>query len=98
ELRRLAIEAIWWNLMGLPPGPETEATTDDYGTLLAGLTSVPVPVAWTPYGRARAGRDRLLARIRTVIDERRAQPGTDGLSRMLTAKADDGRAYSDEEA
>jgi cytochrome P450 len=98
DLRRLAIEAICWNVMGLPPGPETEAITHDYGLVLAGLTSLPLPVPGTPYGRARAARDRLLARIRTVIGERRGQPGTDGLSRLLTGKADDGRAFTDQEA
>jgi cytochrome P450 len=98
ELRRLTIEAICWNVMGLPPGLETEAITHDYGLVLAGLTSVPVPVPGTPYGRARGARDRLLARIRTVIGERRSRPGTDGLSRLLSAKADDGRAFTDEEA
>jgi steroid delta-isomerase-like uncharacterized protein len=98
ELRTLAIEAICWNIMGLPPGPETEAITRKYGTLLAGLTSLPVPVPGTPYGRAREARDWLLSRIREVIDERRALPGADGLSRMLGAEAADGRRYSDEEA
>ena len=97
ELRRLAIEAICWNVMGLPPGPETEAMTRDYGTLLAGLSSVPVAIPGTPYGRARAARDRLLARIRGVVEERRASPGSDGLSRMLTATAADGRTYTDDE-
>ena len=98
ELRRLAIEAISWNVMGLPPGPETEAITRDYGLVLAGLTSVPIPVPWTPYGRARAARDRLLTRIRAVIRDRRARPGTDGLSRMLTERAEDGRVFTDQEA
>jgi cytochrome P450 len=99
ELRRLAIEAICWNVMGVEPGAQTAAITRDYGILLAGLaSSVPARLPGTPYGRAMAARDRLLARIRTVIRERRASPGADGLSRMLTATASDGRVYSDEEA
>jgi cytochrome P450 len=52
----------------------------------------------TTYGRALAARDRLFTRIRKVIAERRKQPTTDGLSRLLTATATDGRVYTDEEA
>jgi len=98
ELRRLAIEAICWNVIGVPPGPATEAITRDYGAVLAGLKSVPVPLPGMPYGRARAARDRLLALFRGVIDERRARPGTDGLSRMLTATTADGRTFTNDEA
>jgi cytochrome P450 len=98
QLRRLAIEAICWNIMGLPQGQETKAITRDYGILLRGLVSIPVPLPGTPYTRARAARDRLLSRVRTLIAERRAHPGTDGLSRMLAAEAADGRTYTDDEA
>jgi cytochrome P450 len=99
ELRRLAIEAICWNLLGLPPGPETEALTRDYGILLAGLAAaVPVAIPGTTYGRARAARRRILDRIDRVIAERRAHPRSDGLSRLLTEAASDGRTYTDEEA
>src|SRR5439155_1022806 len=37
EFRRLAIESICWNILGLPPGPDTETMTLDHATLLAGL-------------------------------------------------------------
>jgi cytochrome P450 len=99
SLRSLAIEAICRNVMGLEPGPETETMTRDYGLLLRGLAAaVPVRVPGTPYGRAMAARDRLLAKIRTMVGERRAHPGADGLSRILTATAPDGRSYTDDEA
>jgi retinoid hydroxylase len=78
--------------------PAINEITRDYGTLLNGLVSVPLPIPGTPYGRARATRDRLLARIRSIIPERRQRPGTDALSRMLSAKAADGRVYTDDEA
>jgi cytochrome P450 len=99
ELRRLAIETICRNVMGLAPGAQTEAMTRDYGTLLAGLAStIPVRVPGTTYGRAMAARDRLLARIRGAVEERRARPRSDGLSRILTDRAADGRTYTDDEA
>jgi retinoid hydroxylase len=98
-LRRLAIDAICLNVMGLAPGPETEAMTRDYGLLLAGLAaSVPMRIPGTTYGRAMKARDRLLTRIRTVVEERRARPRADGLSRILSATAPDGRSYTDDEA
>lgn len=82
ELRGLAIEAICRNLMGLAPGPETEAITRDYGTLLAGLASaLPARIPGTPYGRAMAARDRLLTRIKGLIEERRRRPLEGGPTR-----------------
>jgi len=99
ELRRLAVEAICLNVMGLSPGVETTAMAKDYGTMLAGLASrVPVRIPGTPYGRAMAGRDRLLARIRAIVEARRVTPGSDGLSRMLGTSGPDGRTYTDDEA
>ncbi len=98
ELRKLVIEAISWNILGLLPGPETESLTSDYSTLLAGLAAVPLPLPGTTYGRARAARDRLLLRLGQLVRDRRANPGLDGLSRMLHAQAPDGRTYTDEEA
>lgn len=98
ELRRLSIEAICANVMGLSPGPVTEAIRADYALVLTGLLSLPVALPGTPYARARAARDRLLARIRALIAERRVAPAADGLSRLLSARAADGRVYTDQEA
>jgi cytochrome P450 len=98
ELRTLAIEVICLNLMGLEPGPRTDRICRDYGSVLRGIVSVPLGIPGTPYGRARAARDRLLAELRDVVRARRAEPSGDGLSRILTARAPDGRAYTDDEA
>jgi retinoid hydroxylase len=84
ELQRLAIECIWTNVLG-PPGEDADEIARDYAALVTGLTSLPVAIPGTPYGRARAGRDRLLARIGAAISDRRASPTGDGLSRMLAA-------------
>jgi cytochrome P450 len=98
-LRGLAVEAICRNVMGLEPGPETETMTRDYGLLLGGLVAaVPLRIPGTTYGRAMSARDRLLARIGTMVEKRRARPRADGLSRILSARAPDGRVYTDEEA
>ena len=96
-LRRLAVQAICRNVLGLAPGPRTDAIAEDYATTLSGLKAIPFPIPGSTFGRARAARDRLLDMLRTLIAERRAHPGADGLSRMLLAEAH-GRAYTDEEA
>jgi cytochrome P450 len=75
ELRKLAIEAICLNLLGLEPGPRTDAICRDYGAVLKGIVSVPVGLPGTPYGRARAARDRLLATIGGIVADHRARPG-----------------------
>jgi len=98
ELRKLAIEAICLNVLGMPPSAETETIMNDYALVITGLLSLPVSLPMTAYGKARGARDRLLSRIRKVILERRKHPSNDGLSRILAAKASDGRVYTDEEA
>jgi cytochrome P450 len=98
ELRKLAIELICLNLLGLSPGATTDGICRDYGRVLRGIVSVPVPVPGTPYGQARAARDRLLDTIRGVIADRRREPGDDGLSRLLASRGPDGRTITDEEA
>lgn len=84
ELQRLAIECIWTNVMG-PPGDDTDRIARDYAAIVAGLTSLPLPIPATPYGRARDARDQLLRRIQATIAARRSAPTKDGLSRMLAA-------------
>jgi steroid delta-isomerase-like uncharacterized protein len=84
ELQRLAIECIWTNVMG-PPGRDAGRIARDYAAIVTGLTSLPLAIPGTPYGRARQARDRLLRRIQATIAGRRAAPTEDGLSRMLAA-------------
>jgi cytochrome P450 len=98
ELRRLAIEVICRNLLGLEPGASTDTICRDYGLVLRGIVSVPLGIPGTPYGHARAARDRLLTTIRELVAARRAAPTGDGLSRILTARAPDGRTCTDDEA
>jgi cytochrome P450 len=98
-LRRLAIDAICLNLLGLESGPQTEAITRDYGLLLAGLSaSVPMRIPGTTYGRGLAARDRLLAGLATMVEDRRARPSADALSQMLLGTAPDGSTFTKEEA
>jgi cytochrome P450 len=98
ELRLLAVEAIARNVMGIEPGATTAAMASDCAATLTGIVSTPFAVPGSAYARARRARDRLLRLIAATIAERRRQPGDDALSRMLAARADDGRAFTDAEA
>ncbi len=98
ELRKLAIEVICLNVMGLDPGPRTDGMCRDYGFVLRGIVSLPLGLPGTPYARARAARNRLLGLIRDIVHQRRTEQTGDGLSRILAARADDGRTYTDDEA
>ncbi|MDQ6818076.1 MAG: cytochrome P450 [Actinomycetota bacterium] len=96
-LRRLAIEVICLNIMGLTPGPNTDAIRRDYETLIKGFVSIPLALPGTPYGRAIEARDRLLSTIGHVVTDRRKSPADDGLSRVLAGQAPDGQAFTDRE-
>jgi cytochrome P450 len=98
ELRKLVIEVICGNVLGMEPSAQTDAMTRDYAIVIPGLVAIPVALPGTTYRRAVAARDRLLARIRTEIAVRRLKPGCDGLSRILAGKAADGRTYTDDDA
>jgi cytochrome P450 len=98
ELQRTSIAAIWGSVMGSVTEEEIAAVTADYATVLRGITSVPVALPVTPYGRARAARDRLLARIGREVVARRRTPTGDGLSTMLGATAPDAEPITDREA
>jgi retinoid hydroxylase len=92
ELRKLSIECICRNVMAMEPGATTDAICRDYALVLKGIVSPPVAVPGTPYGRARAARDRLLSTMRRIVAEHRAAPTDDGLSRLLAGGLSDDAA------
>lgn len=98
ELRKLAIECICLNVLGLEPGEQTDRIRADYATVLRGMTSIPIPLPMTAYTKAKAARDRLLRFFEATVVERRNKPGTDGLSRILQAQMPDGTAFTNSEA
>ena len=98
ELRKLAIEAICLNVMGIEPGPRTDQMRADYAAVLGGMTSIPIPLPGTAFTRGKQARDRLLAVFAEVITAHRKSPTQDGLSRILQAKLDDGTQMTDAEA
>ncbi|MCA9726779.1 MAG: cytochrome P450 [Candidatus Eisenbacteria bacterium] len=98
-LKRLAIDVIGRNVLGLEAGARLDALRESYGVLTLGMTALPVPVPGSKYRRALAARDRILQILREEVARVRAEPGAAcGLSRMLEAQAEDGSRLSDDSA
>lgn len=97
EMKRLAIEVICTNIIGLQPGAEMDALRRDYGTLTDGFATLPINLPGTRYRKALQARDRIMAFLRKTVRERRAAPTADGLSRILAGAALPGSAVSDDD-
>lgn len=79
----------------------TEAAADsDFGEWYEawgkGLLSIPVPLPWTKFGRARRCRELLLARIEQIVLERQQQGASteDVLGLLLQAQDEEGNSLS----
>lgn len=97
EMKRLAIEVICTNIIGLQPGAEMDALRRDYGTLTDGFATLPINLPGTRYRKALQARDRIMAFLRKTVRERRAAPTADGLSRILAGAALPGSAVGDDD-
>ncbi|MGH7296545.1 MAG: cytochrome P450 [Polyangiaceae bacterium] len=98
ELKRLAIQAICLNVIGIGPGPELDQLLADYGTLGPGLGSLPIPLPGTAFSRARAGLARIFQVLGKAVHDHQERPRDDGLSRMLAAVTADGTKLGADEA
>lgn len=95
ECKRLAIEGICRNVLGLAPGTTTDALRADYRTVANGFTALPINLPGTAFHRALAALDRILAIFDRLLREHRQAPRGDGLSRMLAATGPDGTRITD---
>lgn len=97
--RRLALEVICTTILGLPPGPTLEAIARDYEIVGGGFSALPIGLPGTAYTRAKQALDRILAVFQKNVEDHRANPGTDGVDRILAARsARDGRTITVDEA
>ncbi len=71
--------------------PELKAASDELRAFIGGARA-----DGDRYARARDGAERLARFFRTLIDQRRAAPGDDFVSRMIAARDDEGRLSEDE--
>jgi cytochrome P450 len=98
ELKSLAIETVMVTMLGISRGPVMDAVLADYDLVGAGFASLPVPLPGTAFTRAKKALARILAVYERCYRERQAQPTQDGLSRILAARTESGRAITVEEA
>lgn len=74
-------------VMGMPPGPKLDELRADYGIVLAGFASLPIPLPGTAYTKAKRALNRILAVFDENIRQHQQQPRDDGLSRILATKS-----------
>ena len=98
EFQRLAIETIAVTMLGLSRGPILDRVLADYGVVTAGFASLPIPLPGTAFTRAKQALARILAVFEKCVDEHRAAPKDDGLSRILAATTEGGRGITTAEA
>lgn len=96
-LQRLTLRTISATMLGAQAEERLDALLGDYGLLVRGGLSLPVPLPLTRYGRALRAVDRILSAYGVIVAEHRARPQDDGLARMLAAEHE-GRRLTDTEA
>ncbi len=90
ELKRLAIEGICANVMGIAAPAEIDAIVREYNTVIQGTAGVPINLPGTAFRGALKARDRMLARFADSIRTHQERPAADGISRILAASLPDG--------
>jgi retinoid hydroxylase len=96
-LQRLTLRTFSATMLGPQAKERLEALLRNYRVFTRGVLSLPVPLPFTPYGRALRAVERILDSYRAIGAEHRARPQDDGLTRMLTAEHG-GRRLTDTEA
>ncbi len=96
-LKKLAVESICTNVLGLEPGERTDALLSDYKRVTAGMLAIPLRLPGNAYSKGIRAQKRVLAELRAIINERHNQLGKDGISRILGAQLESGRRITDAE-
>jgi len=91
DLRNYTLDVACKLLIGLDQGSQTELG-QQFETWCEGLFSIPLPLPWTKFGRAKVSRDRLLQGIEHLICQRQQQSdlGEDTLGLLLQARDEEG--------
>lgn len=97
EMKRLTFEIASVLLLGSQPGDSVDQLSQWFADLTNGLFMVPLRWGWTPYGKALAARDRILAHIEQVIEARMESPGQDALGMLIQSRDENGDRLSREE-
>mgnify|MGYP001558798044 CR=1 FL=1 len=94
--KRLAIEGICRNFLGLRGGSQLNAIVADYTAVTRGIGALPIAAPGTAFGKALAARDRLLAFFMETIRRRGFNSTGDGLSRIMQARLPNGTVITPE--
>ncbi len=94
--KALALETIDDNFLGLEKGAATAEMVARFDTFSSGFAALPVPLPGTQFSRTLRARDEILGALREAVARHRAGgfEGT-GLSRILSAKGEDGTSIDD---
>jgi cytochrome P450 len=88
ELRSYTFDVACKLIVGLDSGSETRLG-HLFEAWSEGLFSIPLPLPWTRFGRAKQSRNRLLQEIEQVIRQRQQKPQSSGDALELLLKAED---------
>ena len=97
QMKQLTFDIASTLLLGSQPGESTTQLSQWFGDLTNGLFTLPIRWRWTPYGKALAARDRLLAHIDTAIDRHLEHPTQDALGMLIQSVDENGDRLSREE-
>jgi cytochrome P450 len=95
ELRKYTFDVAGKLLVGLENGSET-ALGHNFETFAEGLFSIPWDLPFTLFGKAKKGRQLLLAELEKIIRDRqqRTPSGNDALSLLISARDEEGNSLS----
>ena len=98
ELRKYTFDVAGKMLVGLENGSET-ALGHNFETLAEGLFSIPWDLPFTRFGKAKKGRELLLAELEKIIRDRQqgTPSGNDALSLLISSRNEEGNSLSLEE-
>ncbi len=97
EFRRLTFEMASVLFLGSDLGPDLERLTQRVSEWTGGLIALPIPLPFTPYGRALRAREELLEYLDRAVQQRIERPTTDALSLLVQSRDENGNGLSREE-
>jgi len=99
EIKKLTLALGGAAFMGLPPDdPRADRMNRAFrDEIAASLALIRLGIPGTRYGRGLAGRRHLTETFRSLIAERRADPGPDFFSQLCAARDEDGTGWTEQE-
>jgi cytochrome P450 len=98
ELKRLALEGVCADIMGITDRARLDTLLADYEELQPAFTGLPIPLPGTAYKRGLDAVDRIFASFGDVVQAHRDTPHDDGLARILGTTAPSGTKINDDQA